>query len=276
MPAADCIDSIDKLTAAAAEHGLLLRGCFAVGAGDDVPEVDGAPAAQLMLFGNAGSAMWAVFNLSDEYRDGRPDPLNRWSARIGEALAKRAGACALFPFGAPPRPFLQWGKRAEALQNSQLGMLIHPKFGLWHAYRFALAFAAGALADGERLDAPVTVVDGDICARCTRAGSSPPNRARQPPAIRRRRHKSNRLHCCRRRRYIPNMKIEYMLSALRRFANFAGQIGVVLVGAALIRMIFGDAALGASGTNADAILMAGIGLGLMVLASAAVAAGEYK
>jgi len=72
------------------------------------------------------------------------------------------------------------------------------------------------------------------------------------------------------------MKIEYMLSALRRFANFAGQIGVVLVGAALIRMIFGDAALGASGTNADAILMAGIGLGLMVLASAAVAAGEYK
>jgi len=167
MPAADCIDSIDKLTAAAAGSGLLLRGCFAVDAGDEVPDVDGAPAVQLMLFGNAGSAMWTVFNLSDEYRDGRPDPLNRWSARIGEALAKRAGARALFPFGAPQRPFLQWGKRAEALQNSQLGMLIHPKFGLWHAYRFALAFAAGGLADGERLDAPVTVVDTDICARCT-------------------------------------------------------------------------------------------------------------
>jgi len=167
MPAADSIDSIDKLTAAAAEHGLLLRGCFAVGAGDEVPDVAGAPAAQLMLFGNAGSAMWTVFNLSDEYRDGRPDPLNRWSRRIGEALAKRAGARALFPFGTPHRPFLQWGKRAEALQNSQLGMLIHPKFGLWHAYRFALAFAAGGLAAGERLDAPVTVVDGDICARCT-------------------------------------------------------------------------------------------------------------
>ena len=61
---------------------------------------------------------------------------------------------------------------------------------------------------------------------------------------------------------------------LRRFASFAGQVGVVMVGAAAIRMIFGDAALGASVTNADAILMAGIGFGLMLAGSAAVAAGE--
>lgn len=70
------------------------------------------------------------------------------------------------------------------------------------------------------------------------------------------------------------MNWEFFLSALRRFANFSGQVGVVMVGAAAIQMIFGDAALGASGTFAEAMMMAGIGFGLMVAASAAVAAGE--
>lgn len=70
------------------------------------------------------------------------------------------------------------------------------------------------------------------------------------------------------------MNREFFLSALRRFANFAGQVGVVMVGAAAIRMIFGDAALGVSGTDVEAAVMAGIGLGLMVASSAAVAAGE--
>jgi Fe-S-cluster-containing dehydrogenase component len=30
--------------------------------------------------------------------------------------------------------------RAEALQPSPLGILMHPRFGLWHAYRGALLF----------------------------------------------------------------------------------------------------------------------------------------
>lgn len=164
MSATDSLDSIDALTAAAAEHGLLLRGGFAVQAGDDVPDVGGAPAKRLLLFGNAGAAMWEAFCASAEYADRRPDPLNRWSRRIGEALAKRCGARALFPFGGPPHlPFLRWGKKAEALQNSQLGMLMHPRFGLWHAYRFALAFAEGWEGDG---DAPTAADNADICRRC--------------------------------------------------------------------------------------------------------------
>lgn len=162
MPATASLNSLDALTAAAAEHGLLWRGGFAVEAGDEVPDVDGAPAGHLLLFGNAGAAMWAAFSRSAEYFDKRPDPLNRWSRRVGEALAKRCGARALFPFGAPHRPFLRWGKKAEALQNSQLGMLIHPRFGLWHAYRFALAFAGGpAFAAAAGAGA-----GENICAQC--------------------------------------------------------------------------------------------------------------
>ncbi|MDD9821491.1 MAG: hypothetical protein OXU98_01180, partial [Gammaproteobacteria bacterium] len=89
------IDSIDALTAAAAGHGLELRGGFAVEDGDGVPAVGGAPARHLLLFGNAGSAMWAAFRASAEYRDRAPEPLNRWSRRIGEALARRCDARAL-------------------------------------------------------------------------------------------------------------------------------------------------------------------------------------
>lgn len=70
------------------------------------------------------------------------------------------------------------------------------------------------------------------------------------------------------------MRKEFIFLALRRLANFVGQVGVVMVGAAAIRMIFGDAALGASGTDIEAMVMAGIGFGLMVTGSAAVAAGE--
>jgi ferredoxin len=50
------------------------------------------------------------------------------------------GAEALYPFGqAPYRPFLRWALKGGSVSSSTLGMLIHPEYGLWHAYRFALA-----------------------------------------------------------------------------------------------------------------------------------------
>jgi epoxyqueuosine reductase QueG len=39
-------------------------------------------------------------------------------------------------------PFQQWAMRAEGLKPSPLGILIHPRYGLWHAYRGALLFDA--------------------------------------------------------------------------------------------------------------------------------------
>ena len=162
--------NFDSVRAAAAQHGLIARGGFTVVAGDDVPHVvdgTGKPIAaqSLLLFGNAGSSLWAAFSNSAEYHDRQANPLNRWSVRIGNQLAEQFGARALFPFGeAPHLPFLRWAKKAEALQNSQLGMLIHPRFGLWHAYRFALAFPQpGAPAQVEWQPA---ASDGNICQRC--------------------------------------------------------------------------------------------------------------
>ena len=158
--------NIAAVGAAALQHGLISRGGFTVDADDDVPDVDGKVAKSLLLFGNGGSSLWAGFSNSAEYHDHQPNPLNRWSARIGNQLAEQFGARALFPFGGPPRlPFLRWAKKAEALQNSQLGMLIHPQFGLWHAYRFALAFPQRGDPAQVEWQTPAAS-DRDICQRC--------------------------------------------------------------------------------------------------------------
>ncbi|MGR3913584.1 MAG: hypothetical protein OD918_03515 [Gammaproteobacteria bacterium] len=155
------------LQSATRPHGLRIIGDFAVTKGDQAPPVNGSRAAHLVLVGNAGSEMWGVFRQSAEYADARADPLNRWSARIGEELAARFSARAVFPFGASqqsgaPHPFIRWGKRA-GLQNSALGMLIHPRFGLWHAYRFALIFAR---APAESAVPPELALRADICLQC--------------------------------------------------------------------------------------------------------------
>ncbi len=123
-------------------QGLIARGGFHPDASDGVPPLSGGTEARtLVLAGNAGPGMWDIFAQAPEF-DGGPDPLNRWSARVLGDLAEQWGASPLFPFGGPPYlPFISWAKRAEGLAESPLGMLIHPDYGLWHAYRGALAFA---------------------------------------------------------------------------------------------------------------------------------------
>jgi len=139
---------IATLAAALGAHGLILRGGFRPRADAGVPPLDdGRPIRTLVMVGNAGPGMWRAFAASPEYQTA-PDPLDRWSQRVLGELAAELGATALFPFGGPPyRPFVAWAKRAAPVRESPLGMLIPPEYGLWHAYRGALAFA-------ERLDLP--------------------------------------------------------------------------------------------------------------------------
>lgn len=135
--------SYDQLRDAAESSGLACRGGFHPTPEDGVPAmaVD-QPARTVVLLGFTGALQWPHFTLSPEYRDGEPHPLDRWSRRIVGALARRFGARELYPDTGPPWwPFQRWARRAEALHVSPLGILIHPEFGLWHAYRGALLFA---------------------------------------------------------------------------------------------------------------------------------------
>lgn len=135
--------TLGEVEAALAPTGLVFRGAFHPRAEDGVPALaTGAAPGTLALVGNVGPAMWRSF--TREPRDpAAPHALDEWSRRVVSALAARLGAEAIFPFGGPPwLPFQRWAQRAEPVYPSPIGPLIHPDYGLWHAYRGALAFAA--------------------------------------------------------------------------------------------------------------------------------------
>lgn len=128
----------------AADEGLALRGWFRIREDDRIPRSAACHSlSAMLLFGQTGSDMWDRFSQSPEYADGNPNPMDRWSRRIGCAIAEKLGGIALFPFEGPPwHPFGQWAQRAESIRSSPLGILMHPRYGLWHAYRFAIAIRA--------------------------------------------------------------------------------------------------------------------------------------
>lgn len=133
--------------------GLIARGGFHPEPEDGVPGEPGT----LVLLGNAGPGMWAAFSRA---RREEADPLDNWTRRIVIALARELGARALFPFGGPPYlPFQRWAMKAEAVRPSPIGPLIHPDYGLWHAYRGALAFE-------ERLTLPAPDRRPSPCESC--------------------------------------------------------------------------------------------------------------
>jgi hypothetical protein len=137
------VEALRRLTGAAASAGLVLRGAFAPVVDDGVPEVRaGMPAGTLALLGFTGREGFPAFAASPEAHDGVAHPLDRWSRRIVEALAAESGGLALFPFAGPPwLPFQRWAMRAEDVRPSPLGLLIHPRWGLWHSYRGSIALA---------------------------------------------------------------------------------------------------------------------------------------
>jgi ferredoxin len=95
----------------------------------------------VLLVGNVGAGYWAHFRTWRESRPtGLADPLDTWSREVIGAVARRFGARAVSPSDRPYLPFQQWAMRAEGLKSSPLGILMHPVYGLWHAYRGALLF----------------------------------------------------------------------------------------------------------------------------------------
>lgn len=154
----------DALRQALAAHGLQLRGSWTPTATDALPVLaNGSAAAVVWMVGVVGSSFWPYFKASSFFSDGLPDPLDRWSRWIGDDLAQRFHGRALYPFDGPPYyPFQRWADRAEATHSSRMMLRIHPHHGLWHAYRFALALPAAAMATDVASQQPAP----DLCASC--------------------------------------------------------------------------------------------------------------
>jgi hypothetical protein len=163
-----------SLIAELAVHGLTLRGGWIPNDSDRLPQLpDGSAAAVVWMVGVVGSAFWPHFKASAFYQDGLSDPLDRWSAHLGHALAAKHGGRAVFPFDGPPfYPFQQWADRSEPTESSPIMLRIHPRHGLWHAYRFALTLPSLDPADAQALQAEaserqhLSAHSTSLCAQC--------------------------------------------------------------------------------------------------------------
>ncbi len=128
---------LEALRAELAGLGLLLRGVLPA----DETTLGRPAVGSLLVLGNVGGALWE--NESGGYAKPvsaeNPHPLDSWTKTIVDPLAARLGGEAFYPFGGPPwHPFQRWAMASEPVTPSPIGMLIHPDYGLWHAYRAAI------------------------------------------------------------------------------------------------------------------------------------------
>ena len=127
-------DQVEReLSAILSPSGLMPLGWF---------ELEGKPA---LLIGNIGSSMWPSFSNSSQLADGEPDPLNRWTVEIMSTLVQSFGPGSVsevrYPFGEPNWPFQNYAQEALGISHSPIGLLIHPEYGLWMAFRAVLIMA---------------------------------------------------------------------------------------------------------------------------------------
>ena len=94
----------------------------------------------LVLIGPDGRKFWPIFHDSPEYRDQKPNPLDRWTSRIIIPIAQTLMARAYFPFGKPYQSFYNWALASGQLWPSPVHLLVHDRQGLLVSFRAALAF----------------------------------------------------------------------------------------------------------------------------------------
>ncbi len=153
-----------KLEQNLAAAGFLLLGGFAPDGTVAVPPLaSGKQARSLLLIGSTGPSIWPHLTASPEYKNGHPDPLDRYTRRSLLDLAEASGYEPVFPFEGPPYyPFQQWAMKCGGFSQSPLGVLAHRTFGPWAGFRAAFLSA-------EPFDGPKPVRMDGPCPTCTDA-----------------------------------------------------------------------------------------------------------
>ena len=128
-------------------------------------------ARSIIVIANGGGALWAALK---RHAEGNPNwfdrdhPLDDFTRTIVEneiaPVVREAGArgTVVFPFmvGKATLNFIELGKAAGLAGPSILGVVVHPKFGPWMAFRAAI------LIDQE-IDAPGEARGFDPCPSCS-------------------------------------------------------------------------------------------------------------
>ena len=134
-------------------HGLRISGITPPSADDNLPDW----ATAIALISPKEPQFWSHFCGSPEWRDGRSDPVDRWSKRVLGEVAAAYDGVAYFPFGgAPFHPFYSWAIRSGAFCASPVAFLADGTAGLFTSFRGAIALR----------DAPKVVLAPPPCATC--------------------------------------------------------------------------------------------------------------
>lgn len=147
-----------ELEAAAHAEGLIVYGALHPSKVQDVEQLNHGT---LILLG-CGDAFWPSFCQSPEYNDGVDHPIDRWSRRVIDHLARDLGANqSFYPFDGPPyAPFVNWALASGRAFTSPSQFLVHDQVGLMISYRGALHFDA-------EFDIPAPGLAHSPCTECT-------------------------------------------------------------------------------------------------------------
>jgi len=117
----------------------------------------------ILLLGPNEPGYWQYFRAQPEYSDHRPDPMDRWSARVISTLASQFCGTAIFPFQGPPyAPFLDWALRSGRAWTSPVGMLVHDTAGLFVSFRGAICLPNKPEPQATA-NSPCETCDGRFC-----------------------------------------------------------------------------------------------------------------
>ena len=132
--------ALSEISMALEPVGIFIRGVVQFSESEGLKLESGGAARSIVLLGNIGGSIWPAFARWRDENAG-PDPLDTWSKAMIGPVARRLAATAYFPSDPPYQPFQRWALQAENLNPSPLGILLHPRYGLWHGYRGALGFS---------------------------------------------------------------------------------------------------------------------------------------
>ena len=150
---------VETVFSAIRRTGLVPRGALLLEESERAGEF--ADIRTIVLAGMVGRDGWEAFAASPEAQRRACRPARPLEPAADRKPGAELGGKALFPFGGPPfLPFQRWAQRAEPVHSSPIGLLIHPYYGLWHAYRGAIGFP-------EELAVPEPALAPSPCETCS-------------------------------------------------------------------------------------------------------------
>ena len=169
-------DTLDRIRKAGQPYGLNLVAGIPIARYDAMvtepyraAAIDGG-ARSIVVIANGGGALWQALQLHARQKPGwftRDHPLDDFTREVVEnqivPAVQSAGlsSTTIYPFMSSGRTlnFIELGKIAGLAGPSILGVVVHPRFGPWMAFRAAL------LVD-EDIDLPGEAIGFDPCPTC--------------------------------------------------------------------------------------------------------------